>query len=175
MNNFDPLKLLEIGCVPEHKWAVHIRIPKKWYTSKNELIEMNAEKLTDWIFNLNKFVNIHADRSHRLIRASAFQLEKGEKGNLHYQITLFLTKKIYTSDIRKEWKMGSSATKFYIKEVEDPVKSLVYCTKSKTREAGPYFTYDDQNTIDRCKSLPVNAVSRQARTGKAGTTQGTPI
>lgn len=175
MNHFDPLALLAAGLVPEHKWALHIRIPKSWWTKKNEHISLDAEQLTDWIFNLNKFVNVHADRSHRLIRASAFQLEQGEKGNLHYQITLFLTKKIYTSDIRKEWKMGSSDVKFYIKEVEDPVKSLVYCTKNKTRVNGPYFTYDDQNTIDRVRSLPVNAVSRQARTGKAGTTKESPI
>lgn len=162
MNLWDPLEILKNGNVPQHKHAIHIRVPAKWYTSKNELVDMTEVEVTRKIFEMNEKFTCHegGDRFPRLVRAAVYQLEISENQCRHWQITLFLTKRIYNSDIKKLWKMGTSPVKFYIKDVEDPLKSMLYCMKSKTRARGPYFIYDDQNSIDRIESLPVNAVNR---------------
>jgi len=150
MQNFDPINLMKSGLVPNHASAIHVRIPQVWFTHKNEKIIVNDYILSKMIFELNDLdsIGLGPDRFPRIVRAAVFQCEKGEEGNIHFQITLFLTKRIYLSDIRKKWKLGSSTTKFYVKEVEDPLKSMLYCSKQKTRFGETHYIYDDQNTLD---------------------------
>lgn len=74
----------------------------------------------------------------------AYQLEKGDKnGKLHYQMHLVLEESATGSELRKKiksilrnhWSKGCCTTK----AVHSQSDSEIYCLKSETREAGPWF------------------------------------
>lgn len=62
----------------------------------------------------------------------AFQLEKGKEGTVHYQGCIYLKNAISFDTVRK------LDTKIHWETAKNWKKSVIYCTKSDTRQDGPW-------------------------------------
>lgn len=84
--------------------------------------------------SLKEWLKIHS-------KANVWQIEKGESGNLHIQLTMSLREKK-----RLTWLKNHFSKIAHCEEVKALDKAFDYCQKSETRVAGPYYWPEQVNT-----------------------------